>query len=131
MIFIVFNAFTYINLQVGSGGGGEGGKEKNLCQKKNRFCFVSFSRDCSEAAAHTGSQPSHITHISPKTLVTKLFSHHKTASAGLVQSIFYSVEISKPAPWVPLLLLPLKIPQGLETPCAGSSKGLERCAFSS
>lgn len=33
LVFIFFNAFTYINLQVGSGGGGGGG-EKPLSEKK-------------------------------------------------------------------------------------------------
>lgn len=75
LVFIFFNAFTYINLQVGSGGGGGGGR-KTFVRKKIESALFPSLRDYPEGAAHTMSQPSHITHLSPKTLVTKSFCHH-------------------------------------------------------
>ena len=135
LIFIVFNAFTYINLQVGSGSGGRADKEGEerekpfVGKKKKCICFVSFSRDCPEAAGHPVSQPSHVIHLRPQTLVTATQPPCNCLSR-LVQPTFYSMEIFKPAP-PRVSLLPLKTPQGLGTPCAGSRLGSERCAFSS
>lgn len=47
LIFIVFNAFTYINLQVGSGSGGgggrrRGGKRKTFCREKKKNASALF-----------------------------------------------------------------------------------------
>lgn len=136
LIFIGFNAFTYINLQVGSGSGGGGdgeGEEREKPfvgkKKKKSICFVSFSRDCPEAAGHPVSQPSHVIHPRPQTLVATT-QPPNNCLGRLVQPTFYSVQIFNPAPpWVSLL--PLKTLQGLGTPCAGSRQGSERCAFSS
>lgn len=58
--FYTFDAFTYINLQVGSGGERKRGKEcdgETFVKKKKKieFCFVTTFRACPEAAAHTQS----------------------------------------------------------------------------
>ena len=82
-------------------GGRRRGKRKTFCQEKKKcICFVSFSRDCPEAAVPPVSQPSHVIHLRPQTLVAVIQPPYNCLG-WLVQPTFCPVEIFKPAPpWV-------------------------------
>lgn len=133
LIFIVFNAFTYINLQVGSGGerGEKERKEKNLLSgKKKNASALSPSPETAQKQQYPLCLSPVMSYILGPKHWSLLFNHHITALAGLSSPLsvlwkFLSQLLHGS------LLPPLKTPQGLGTPCAGSRQGSERCAFSS
>ena len=89
LIFIVFNAFTYINLQVGSGSGGRADeegeeREKPFVGKKKKNASALFpSPETAQKQQDTLCLSPVMSYILGPKHWSLLLNHHVTASAGL------------------------------------------------